>query len=77
VGVVSGYLTVSDIAERIGVTPKTWTSWVARGKAPAPDYRLGRTPGWEPATIDEWIQRRPGRGARTDLGSTNTKGQQR
>jgi predicted DNA-binding transcriptional regulator AlpA len=68
---MSDYLTVSDIARLIGVTPKTWTSWVARGKAPAADYRLGRTPGWEPATIDEWIAARPGRGARTDLGSTN------
>jgi len=30
---------------------------------PPPDARFGRTPVWRPATIQEWVRRRPGRGA--------------
>lgn len=48
-------LTAADVAARIGVNPATFRAYVARGQAPAPDGQIdGRTPYWDPATIDEW-----------------------
>jgi excisionase family DNA binding protein len=32
---VSGYLRVSDVAEDVGVSPRTVLRWVARGELPA------------------------------------------
>ena len=57
------YLSVSEVAERIGVAPKT----LSRYKLPAPDATIGTVRGWKPETIDRWNSSRPGRGARTDL----------
>lgn len=33
------------------ISPSTWRSYVARGQAPAPARRVGRTPLWDPADI--------------------------
>lgn len=52
-------------ASEWGVKPKTWHSYVARGFAPKPVRRVGRTPVWDAAEVRSWP--RPGRGARTDL----------
>lgn len=61
-------LRVADIATRAGITPTTWTAYVARGTAPKPDGHYdGRTPWWWASTIDTWLANRPGQGARTDL----------
>ncbi len=56
-----------EAAALAGVTPSTWRNYVTRGYAPPPDGRLGRTPWWHRATIDGWLETRPGQGARTDL----------
>lgn len=60
-------LTNTEAAALAGITPSTWRHYVAQGRAPAPDGRLGRTPWWRPGTITTWLATRPGQGARTDL----------
>lgn len=45
----------------------TWRSYVARGQAPAPVRYIGREPLYSTEAIAQWIEQRPGRGARTDL----------
>jgi len=52
------YLSVGDVAVRLGVT----TAAVAQAKMPPPDAWIGRTRGWRPETIEVWIPTRPGRG---------------
>lgn len=68
-------LTNAEAAARAGIAPSTWRDYVAKGYAPRPDGRIGRTPWWWPATIDEWLPTRPGRGARTDLRTPPTEEQ--
>ncbi len=34
------------------ITPSTWRAYVARGQAPAPARRIGRTPLWNEADIE-------------------------
>lgn len=63
------YLSRKEFAERIGVAPDT----LGRYKLPEPDAMIGTTKGWLPTTIEEWNAARPGRGARTDLGHTDTR----
>lgn len=53
----AAYLSIDAIAARLQVAPNTFRAYVARGQAPAPDVRFGRTPGWLEATLEEW---RPG-----------------
>jgi hypothetical protein len=67
-------LSVAAAAVRAGVKPATWRAYVARAHprgnpAPPPDGReeVSGTPYWYAGTIDLWKDRRPGRGARTDL----------
>lgn len=66
-GVTVNYLSLQDVADRIGVARNT----VAKYKLPEPDVIVGSDlnarRGWSVATIDAWNARRPGRGARTDL----------
>lgn len=52
-------LTLAEAAARAGVKPKTWSAYVARGQAPAPTTRLGRTPIWDRDDIDTWLANRP------------------
>jgi predicted site-specific integrase-resolvase len=51
---VSGYLTATEVAAQLGLSPSTITAYRARGKMPAPDMQYGRTPLWKPATITRW-----------------------
>lgn len=37
------------------IAPSTWTSYTARGQAPAPSTYVGRTPLWDPADLDAWL----------------------
>lgn len=70
------YLTLADIAEAAGLkNTNVARSYHKRaeghraagnprpGDLPAPDIRLGLTPGWAPATIDRWLRSRPRRTA--------------
>lgn len=48
------YLTSKQIAELLGVSPKTISAYKARGQMPKPDKQYGRTPLWKYSTIQEW-----------------------
>ncbi len=37
------------------IAPSTWTSYVARGQAPAPRRHVARTPLWDLSDIEAWI----------------------
>lgn len=50
----SMYLTSKQIAELLGVSPKTISAYKARGQMPQPDKQYGRTPLWKYSTIKEW-----------------------
>lgn len=64
------YLTLTQIAERAGITPGSARIYHKRaaanraagdtraGDLPAPDITLGRTPGWSTRTIDTWLTAR-------------------
>lgn len=49
------------------ISASTWRSYVARGQAPAPVEKIGRTPLWKRGEVIEWANNRPGQGARTDV----------
>lgn len=69
------FLALPDIARRAGLTPETVKTYRKRalknlqngtphaGDLPEPDAMTGNTPGWLPATIDAWRDRRPERTA--------------
>lgn len=48
------YLTISEIADKLGITRSTLTAYRTRGRMPAPDLQYGRTPLWKPETIRKW-----------------------
>lgn len=45
------------------ISRPTWSAYVTRGQAPAPERVFGRSPVWRPDTIREWQSTRPRRGA--------------
>ena len=44
----------TSIAERIDVEPAVVRLWRSRNKLPEPDFMIAQSPGWLPATIEEW-----------------------
>lgn len=60
-------LLLAEAAEIAGVRPNTWSSYVARGQAPAPTRRVGRTPLWSEDDVRQWVASRPGQGSRSTL----------
>lgn len=54
----------SEAAALAGITPDTWSSYVARGQAPAASRHVGRTPLWDEAEVRHWVENRPGPGSR-------------
>lgn len=53
------YLSVTEVAERIGVKRGT----LGRYKLPEPDAWIGDVRGWNVETIDAWNAARPGPGS--------------
>jgi hypothetical protein len=47
-------LDYTAIASITGFDPAVLRLWKSRGKMPAPDYEIAQSPGWLPATIEEW-----------------------
>lgn len=60
-----GELLTTEAADIAGVAPKTWSGYVARGQAPAPVRKVGRTPLWDEDEVRRWAGNRPGRGSRS------------
>jgi predicted DNA-binding transcriptional regulator AlpA len=56
--------TTTDVANYLGVTVSTVSSYRARGQMPPPDRTIGRTHVWTPNRIIEWHDQRPGHGGR-------------
>lgn len=56
--------TTTDVANYLGVTVSTVSSYRARGQMPEPDRTIGRTHVWSPRRIIDWHERRPGHGGR-------------
>jgi predicted DNA-binding transcriptional regulator AlpA len=53
------YLSVTDIAERTGLTLNTVKSYSQiPGRLPPHDCMTGRVKGWLPETIDAWMAQR-------------------
>ena len=48
------YLTSKQIAELLGISPKTISAYKARNQMPKPDKEYGRTPLWSYDTIEKW-----------------------
>lgn len=65
---MDGYLTVEQVAERLGVKSATVRQYHWRGDMPPADGRVGNSPIWKTETIERW--RRPGRGRRPGTGSS-------
>jgi len=59
----SDYLDIAGAARHLRLKPGTVTRYRSWGRFPPPDTVWGRSPGWLPATLDEWKASRPGRGA--------------
>lgn len=70
-GMTVQYLGPAEVAARFGLAASTIRHYAAQGKMPEPDVRVGPTAGWSEATVDAWWASRPGRGARTDLASSD------
>ena len=56
-----------EAAAVAGVKPSTWRDYVAKGRAPLPNGKIGNSNWWYRSTVEQWKASRPGRGARTDL----------
>lgn len=53
------YLSVTDVAERTGLSLNTIKAYSqVPGRLPPPDARIGRVKGWLPKTIDGWLSAR-------------------
>lgn len=67
----------AEVADYLGVKPRTVTQYRSRELLPEPDGYLGRTPWWQPDTIKQWHQTRPGRTGRPPKTKTktNTRGE--
>jgi len=52
------YLSLTEVAALLGVT----TGGLASQRLPEPDVVIGKTRGWSPNTIQEWLGSRPGKG---------------
>ena len=60
--------TIEDVAGRLAVTAATVRAYITRGRWPAPDGHVGRTPVWRHATVEhELRKRRPPRPAGADV----------
>ncbi len=44
-----------EVAELVGVSPRTWRDWRAGGKIP-PSYKIGKSRFWKTAEIMQWIE---------------------
>lgn len=62
------YLSMSQVANRLGLSVNTVSSYCQKGMLPEPDAYTGEEPravrGWLPETIDAWNASRPGKGGR-------------
>lgn len=68
------FCSYAELAEITGISASTLRSYYSSGRMPRPDATIGTTPGWTEKTIHEWMDNRPGTGARTDLKKKGNNG---
>jgi len=51
---MSNLLTLTQVAEQLGLSMGTVSAYRSRGRMPEPDLQYGRTPLWKPETIRAW-----------------------
>jgi len=61
------YLSLSEVADLLGLQTNTLKRYSHEGRLPPPDATIGTRRGWLEQTIHDWQRHRPGAGARTDL----------
>lgn len=61
------YLSLSEVADLLGLTTNTLKRYSHEGRLPPPDATIGNRRGWLEQTVHDWQRHRPGAGARTDL----------
>jgi len=54
----SAWLTIGQVAVRLGVTKKTVEAWRAAGCSP-PSVRIGRSVRFNPGDVDAWARTNP------------------
>ena len=59
---MTAMMTITEVADRLGVKPETVRSYRARGLMPDPAAVYGQSPVWTPEAIEAWIASRPGQG---------------
>lgn len=59
-----GSVPTAGAAAILGIEAKTWSGYVARGQAPAPDDHIGREPVWHLSAVLQHVAARPGRPGR-------------
>ncbi|MFC8490419.1 MULTISPECIES: hypothetical protein [unclassified Streptomyces] len=59
-----GSVPTTGAAALLGTEAKTWSGYVSRGQAPAPDDHIGREPVWHLSTVLDHMDNRPGRPGR-------------
>ena len=55
------FLSIADVAHRLGVTHSTVRAYLTRDQMPAPSGRIGRSPWWSAEAIEPWLAERVGR----------------
>jgi predicted site-specific integrase-resolvase len=51
---MSNMLTLTEVADHLGLSVGTVSAYRTRGKMPKPDLQYGRTPLWKLQTIKTW-----------------------
>lgn len=54
-----GYMEIKHIAEAMNIRAANITNYVAEGKFPESDTRIGRTPLWKEETVMKYLDGRP------------------
>ncbi len=67
------YLTLHEVADRVGITYNTAKGYLRKGVLPQADASIGPRFGWLPETVDAWMETRPGRGRRVHKGTPPTR----
>lgn len=52
----NGLLRASKVRELLDCSDRTLRRWVAAGKFPPPDRKIGRTLRWRASTVNEFIE---------------------
>ena len=55
---ITRLFTPKTFAETLGIGKRTFQTWRAAGKLPAPDLIEGRIIRWRPETVDRWLRER-------------------